>query len=223
MMKTPEEYFQERDFLPDAQPAGDYTAAERAFLEKYMGQGKDAAALAKLGMEPPAPGAQGGGGGVSEMDNEPGLEQALRNEVELQLVSFFLGSQEFTIPINVVQEVIRFMPPTKLPAAPSFMAGIVNLRGRVTPLVKLRDLLGMATDDTSDDFIIVCRRKGLQVGLIITSVATMYRVQQEQVDWNVESHVGGNVEFVNGIMKGDDGRIVGIVSVDRIVDSVLAR
>lgn len=148
-------------------------------------------------------------------------EESLRTEPVVQLVSFFVDDREFTVPISAVQEVIRFMQPTKLPAAPEFLAGVINLRGRVTPLVRLHHLLGLAGSDEDNRFIVVCRRKGLQFGLMIQRMKTMHRVEQENIDWSVEAHLGVAAEFVAGLLK-QDGGLVGVLSVERIVDTILS-
>lgn len=226
MKKSPEEYFLEKDFLPESGAVeGDFTPAEKAFLMKYLGM--DEAALAKkLGVAPEearriideAP-------PIDEiLAEEPSLAERLRDEAEMQMVSFFVEDQEFTVPIIVVQEVLKAMPVTKLPTAPNFIAGMINLRGKVLPLVRLGSLLGVAPAKSgrggADQFIIVVKHKGLQVGLMISTVHTMYRVAQDMVEWGIESHLGVAAEYVAGLMKQGE-RLVGIVSVDKIVESVL--
>ena len=159
----------------------------------------------------------------SGIEREPDLLEQLKQESELQMVSFFLGTQEFTVPINTVQEVIRYLPPTKLPVAPQFVRGVVNLRGAVTPIIQLRDLLGITSDageEKTDRFIVICKRHGLQFGLVIDTVHTMYRVPQASIDWAVESHLGTAVQYIFGLMKSDD-MLIGIISVDNIVESIL--
>lgn len=223
--KSPEEYFQEQNFStdlpPDAKP-GEFTDAERAFMEKYMGV--DAAVTLKsigLGM----PGAEPSSSREAR-DAEPAEEAlitVLQRATDLLLVGFFLGQQEFVVPTFAVQEVIRYMPPAKLPAAPSFVAGVVNLRGKVTPLIRLRELLGIGGgQEKEDQFIIVCRRAGLQFGLMIDKVHTMYRVTQSDIDWGIETHLGANIDFIAGLLKLREN-LVGIVSVDRIVEVVVRR
>lgn len=215
-MKSPEEYFQQQDFELGASGRGEgFSAAERAFMQKYLGV-EEGDILKRMGIDADA---------AVEVatDGEPPLDVIIRQEAELQMVAFFLGEQEYTVPSVAVQEVIRFQTPTRLPAAPAYLAGIINLRGRVTPLVRLRDLLEVQATGTDDDrFIVVCRRHGLQVGLMIERVHTMYRVSQNDIDWAVESHLGINVDFVSGLLKAGE-RLVGIISVDRIVESVLKR
>ncbi len=237
-MKTPEEYFLEKDFLPTGGEADTLSAAEKEFLRKYMGLGDDAQGSGQaVSMPGPArveaapgfaaaPGATdapmpGADKDLAETLAEPDLLTQLKQEQDLQLVGFMVGGQEYTVPINVVQEVIRYVAPTRLPAAPAFVAGIVNLRGRVTPLVRMSALIGGAGAAETPGFFVVCRRKGLQLGLMIDAVKTMYRVPQEKIDWGVETHLGANVEYVAGLLKADDGKLIGIISLDRIVERVL--
>lgn len=250
-MKTPEEYFLERDFLSQGQ--GDLTPAEKAFLKRYMGVGEEEreqaaqapktrpaeAPAQKPGSRTPSvqqsatPSAQQPAAPESrpkapaspaevhsEESAEPALEDTLKSESEVQLVAFTVKGQEYTVPIAAVQEVIRFMDPTKLPAAPPFLAGIVNLRGRVTPLIRLYRLLGLEAEDRENRFIVVCKRKGLQFGLMIEKMKTMYHMPQDRIDWSVEAHLGITVDFVSGLLKGEGG-LIGILSVDRIVEKVL--
>lgn len=227
-MKTPEQYFIEKDFLPSGKEGEELSHAEKAFLQKYMGWSDDAdgADLPRPANISAAPGFEASNAEALAAPPEGGLDEPdiisqLKDEYDIQLVGFTVGEQEFTVPIQVVQEVIKFVQPTQLPAAPYFMAGIVNLRGRVTPLVHLGTLLGAGGSFDDAGFIVVCRCKGLQVGLMIDKVKTMYRVPQEKLEWSIESHLGAGVEYVGGLMKADDGMLVGILSIDKIVDSVL--
>lgn len=224
MNKSPEEYFQEQNFStdvpPDAKP-GEFTDAERAFMEKYMGV--DAVStLRAIGLQVPSESPPGEEPvRQEEKPVEESLDTVLRREPELLMVGFFLGDQEFVVPTLAVQEVIRYSPPAKLPTAPSFVAGVINLRGKITPLIRLRDMLG-APDDTENrhQFIIVCRRRGLQMGLMIDRVRTMYRVAQSDIDWGIEAHFGANVDFISGLLKLRE-ELIGVVSVDRIVEMVV--
>lgn len=225
MNRSPEEYFQEQNFStdvpPDAKP-GEFTDTELAFMEKYMGVDAPST-LKSIGLQAPSGAAAGGvqAERAAETPPEEALDIILRRAPELLLVGFFLGNQEFVVPTLAVQEVIRFSTPAKLPTAPSFVAGVINLRGKVTPLIRLRDMLGVPDDKENEhQFIIVCRRKGLQMGLMIDKVRTMYRVPQDDIDWGIEVHLGANVDFISGLLKLRE-ELIGIVSVDRIVEMVV--
>ncbi|WP_051258156.1 chemotaxis protein CheW [Desulfovibrio cuneatus] len=155
-----------------------------------------------------------------EPEND-GLYQNLREATDLLMVGFYLGNQEFVVPVAAVQEVIRTQPIAKLPASPPLVAGVINLRGQVTPLIMLRHVLEVPSPRQSDDnFIIVCRRLGLQVGLLVERIHTMYRVPQTDIDWNIEAHLGVTTDLIAGVVKLRE-QLVSIVYVDKIVTSIL--
>lgn len=219
MKKSPEDYFQEQDFSAEPADKTSFSPAEQAFMDKYLGM-DGGVLLDKLGI-----GAESAPDALpdqhAEMMAEESLDDMLRSAPEIQMVGFFLGSQEFTIPTVAVQEVIRTMPLAKLPAAPEFVAGVINLRGKVTPLIRLRDMLEVSAPRLDEDkFIIICRRQGFQVGMIIERVHTMYRVPQSDIYWGIEAHIGINVDFIAGLLKLRE-QLVGIVSVDRVIASII--
>lgn len=219
MSKSPEEYFTQQNFSSEDNSGNGFSQAERAFMDKYLGV-DEGQVLQKIGLA--GPGAVKAEPDLhKEMSAEETIDEVIRKSDELQMVSFFIGGQEFTVPTIAVQEVIRSIPAAKLPSSPDLVAGVINLRGKVTPLVHLRDLLEVSSPRISEDkFIIVCRRHGLQIGLIIERIHTMYHVRKEEIDWGIEAHLGINVDFIAGLLKLND-QLVSIVSIDRIIESIL--
>ena len=140
----------------------------------------------------------------------------------MQLVSFTVGPNEFALPITAIQEVIKYVAPTKLPSAPSSISGIINLRGRVTPLLRLRRMLGIAVGQEAarEKFIVVCSHGGLQVGLMVDAVVTMYRARGEDIEWGLESHVGVDARHLAGLLKKDE-RLISILSIESLTKGVL--
>jgi len=219
-MKTPEQYFVENVRLPDAADSGRaLTGAEEAFLEKYLGVDRDKVLAQARRVDPrgedvltSAP--QEGAGSAEEHSDEK-----MRSQAEIRLVSFSLLGREYALPITVIQEVIRFVKPTKLPAAPPCIAGIINLRGRVTPLVSLRLLLGIPGEQ-EDRFIVICRHRGLQIGLMIGAVSTMYKASGNDLEWNVEGNIGVSAQLLMGLFKSNE-KLISILSIDNLVQVVL--
>lgn len=139
-MKTPEQYFVEDVRLPDVNDTSRaLTSAEEAFLDKYLGVDRDRVLAQTRRVDPRGEDVVGGlGPGADRPDaSDEHSDEKMRAQSEIRLVSFSLLGREYALPITVIQEVIKFMKPTKLPAAPASIAGIINLRGRVTPLVSL--------------------------------------------------------------------------------------
>ena len=89
----------------------------------------------------------------------------------------------------------------------------------MTPLVSLRLLLGIPGEE-EDRFIVICRHRGLQVGLMINAVSTMYRASGAELEWGVESHVGVNAHLLLGLYKSGE-RLISILSIDNLVQGVL--
>ncbi|SNR82303.1 purine-binding chemotaxis protein CheW [Humidesulfovibrio mexicanus] len=218
-MKTPEQYFVENVRLPDVDDAGRaLTSAEEAFLDKYLGVERERVLAEAKRLDPR--GADVVSGIASESSSaEEHSDEKMRAQTEIRLVSFSLMGREYALPITVIQEVIRYVRPTKLPAAPSSIAGIINLRGRVTPLVSLRLLLGIPGEQ-EDRFIVVCRHRGLQIGLMINAVSTMYKADGADLEWNVEANVGVNAHLLLGLYKAGE-KLISILSIDNLVQVVL--
>ncbi|WP_432737548.1 chemotaxis protein CheW [Maridesulfovibrio sp. FT414] len=225
-MKTPEEYFVENVNLPsEERQSGGYTDAESAFMDKYMGIGGKRAFDGMKRVDPrgnvvlPGFGAAPSSSDYVENNLADDFEEKLKEDDEVQLVSFVVGDREYGLPIMLIQEVVRKIPVTLLPAAPRFMQGIINLRGRVTPVLDLRHLLHNGKG-VKDKFVVVCKHKGLQIGLAISAVRTMYRADKKDLVWGVESEVGVASEFLLGLYKNGD-KLVNILSVDRLVEQIL--
>jgi len=220
-MKTPEQYFVDDVRLPDVDDAGrTLTSAEQAFLDKYLGVEREKVLAQAARLDPRGEDVVAGIAlRDSQESGEEHSDEKMRTQADIRLVSFSLLGREYALPIMVIQEVIRFVKPTKLPSAPACIAGIINLRGRVTPLVSLRTLLGIPGEQ-EDRFIVVCRHKGLQIGLMINAVSTMYKASGDDLEWNVEGNVGVNAHLLLGLYKSGE-KLISILSIDNLVQVVL--
>ncbi|MDE7240810.1 chemotaxis protein CheW [Desulfovibrio sp.] len=212
MVKTPEEYFSALDLAPGGGPG--LNEAERAFVEKYVG----ADMLAGL----PALSPEGTKLAAQKQALAPTLRERLQGEARVQMVSFYVQDQLFLLPVAGIQEVLRHIELVKVPMAPSFVAGVINLRGRVTPLILLAGLLTLTGGEyTERSSIIVCGADMLQLGLIVDRVHTMHMVEQEKILWNVESKLGESADFLCGVVDLDD-HVCGIVAPEMITQRLLA-
>ena len=91
----------------------------------------------------------------------------------LQLVSFKIGDEEFGVDILSVQEINRMSQITKVPNTPDFIEGVINLRGRIIPVIDLRVKLGMTRKDHGKNTrIVVVELKGQTIGFIVCLLYT---------------------------------------------------
>ena len=102
-------------------------------------------------------------------------------EHEGKYLTFKLGRQEFGLELTRVREILALPEVTQLPLAPPYLRGVINLRGRVIPVIDLRLKFGMpATEDDSRKCIIVCDvmrgEQPMQMSILVDSVSEVLRV-----------------------------------------------
>ncbi len=126
----------------------------------------------------------------------------------LQLVSFQLGQEEFAIDILGVQEIIRMVEITGVPNSPHFVEGVINLRGKVIPIINLRARFGLPlVDPTKDTRIIVVEIRHLILGFVVDSVEEVLRLPEELIEPPPVAGRTGADEFHKGVGR-IDGRLL---------------
>lgn len=133
------------------------------------------------------------------------IEVSEETEEVFQLVSFQLGQEEFAIDILGVQEIIRLVDITAVPNSPHYVEGVINLRGKVIPIINLRARFGLPlVEPTKDTRIIVVEVGSLILGFVVDSVEEVLRIPEELIEPPPVSGRMGPAEFHRGI-----GRIEG--------------
>ena len=120
-------------------------------------------------------------GSRQESEEEPEDETSDDDE---QVVVFRLDKEEFGVPIDSVQEIVRVPEElTRVPKAPPFVEGVINLRGAVLPVIDLRRRLGMSTVERSDrQRVMVFLIDGLRTGFIVDSVAEVLMIHKSAIE-----------------------------------------
>lgn len=135
---------------------------------------------------------------------------------DLHLVMFHLDTEEYGVDIGRVQEIIRVGQITAVPNAPEFIRGVINLRGRIIPVLDLRKRLalpGAPMDKYSRIMVVETGTKVL--GLLVDRVSQVVRLPQSSVDAPPED-IEESRSFVRGIGKLES-RLIMIVELDRVL------
>ena len=136
---------------------------------------------------------------------------------ERQLVVFQLGAELYGVDIARVHEIIRLQTITRVPRAPSFVEGVINLRGKVIPVVDLRRRFGLPTGEHTRATRIVVVEIGDQVvGIIVDSVSEVLRVNTSTVEPPSPVVAGIDSEYLHGIAKLPE-RLVILLDLDRVL------
>ncbi len=135
----------------------------------------------------------------------------------LQLVTFSLGNEEFSVDILKVQEIIRLMELTRVPKAPEFIEGVINLRGKVIPVMDLRKRFSMPeAEDNSEARIIVVELHNATVGFRVDGVSEVLRLPADTVDPPPTMVCGIETEYIKGVGKLDD-RLIILLDIDKVL------
>jgi purine-binding chemotaxis protein CheW len=135
----------------------------------------------------------------------------------LQLVSFKIGNEEFGVDILKVQEIIKMVPITKVPNSPAFVEGVINLRGKVIPIVDFRTRLGMErAEQTKDTRIIVVDVESRIIGFIVDSVSEVLRIPRNITEAPPEIVAGIDSEFIKSVGKLED-RLLILIDLDMVL------
>jgi len=135
----------------------------------------------------------------------------------LQLVTFGIGEEEFGIDILKVQEIIRTMAITKVPNSPPHVEGVINLRGKVIPVIDLRSRFNMDyRQHDSQTRIIVLEIHGMIVGFVVDAVSEVLRIQSSTVEPPPAVVAGVESEYIKGVGKLDD-RLLILLDLDKLV------
>jgi len=133
-------------------------------------------------------------------------ERAEQEEKErlMQLVGFMLGGELFGVDILMVQEIIRATEITRVPNAPDFVEGVINLRGNIIPVIDLRTRLHMGAQETDGvpekDWILILNIEGRTTGFIVDLVTEVLKIEEEDIEPPPEIIVAGlESQYIYGV------------------------
>ncbi|MEW6702200.1 MAG: chemotaxis protein CheW [Bacteroidota bacterium] len=137
----------------------------------------------------------------------------------LQLVSFKIANEEFGVDILNVQEINKMTQITKVPNAPAFVEGVINLRGRVIPIIDLRTRLQLEKKEHDKDTrIIVVDIEKSTVGFIVDAVNEVLRIPVSITEAPPEIVSGIDSEFIKSVGKLED-RLLILIDLNKVLSN----
>jgi purine-binding chemotaxis protein CheW len=136
---------------------------------------------------------------------------------DIQIVGFRIGREDFGIPIASVHEIVRMMEVTQVPDAPRYIEGVINLRGRIIPVIDLRKRFREAEIvRNKKNRIMVAEVSGRQVGLVVDTASEVLRIPTDQIEAPPNVFGDSDINYVTGVGKMGD-RLIILVNLDRIM------
>jgi purine-binding chemotaxis protein CheW len=134
-----------------------------------------------------------------------------------EMLSFRLGVQEFCIDIMTVREIRGWTPTTPLPRAPTFVRGVVNLRGVVLPILDLAECLGFGPTEPTTQHVIIVSQVGSQIaGLLVTAVCDIITVGDKAFQPPPDLVTEPAKACIKGFLIVEE-RMVGLLSLDQLL------
>lgn len=126
-----------------------------------------------------------------------------------QYLTFMLGDEQYGVPIETVREINRVGEITPVPRTPDFLKGVMNLRGKIIPVIELRIKFGMAPIAfTRNTCIIVIDTLTSQFGMIVDAVSEVVHLQESQIQAPPDMGDSVALSFVRGMGKIDNHVII---------------
>ena len=136
---------------------------------------------------------------------------------EEQVVVFRLGQEEYAVSIAEVKEIIQYKGATKLPGTPDFLEGIINLRGKVIPVVDMAKQFGLSAAQISDRRAIIVETRGMEIAVIVDEVTEVLRLQSDAIEPAPDMAMVGGAH-VRGIGKTGE-RLLILLATDALFSS----
>jgi len=136
-----------------------------------------------------------------------------------ELIAFRIGQQEFCVEVMSVREIRGWTPVTPVPKAPSFVRGVVNLRGTLLPIVDLAARLGYPAAEPTARHVIMVAQVGRQtIGLLVDGVSDIFTIKEDEIQPTPDVASELARTFVRGLIIMDK-RMISLIAIENIVPS----
>lgn len=137
-------------------------------------------------------------------------------------LTFCLAGENYGLEILRVQEIVGLLPVTRVPRMPSFVAGVVNLRGRVIPVVDLRTAFGLTGSEMGERVCIIVVRvvraggRSAVMGVLVDEVSDVVDLAGELIEETPEFGASIDTSFIKGVGRSDE-RVLLLLDIDRVL------
>lgn len=137
---------------------------------------------------------------------------------ELKVIVFQLQDEEYGVPVEQVRSIEKVLHITRVPRTESFVKGVINLRGVVTPIIDLRKRFGLAEEDyTENTRIIIVVLEDMEVGLIVDAANDVIDISINSIEPPPDVVGAIEVEYINGIAKLDK-RLLILLDLEKVLN-----
>ncbi|MET3682157.1 purine-binding chemotaxis protein CheW [Alkalibacillus flavidus] len=142
------------------------------------------------------------------------MSEAIQDD---KVIVFKLKDEEYGIPIENVGSIERIFNITRVPRAPKFVKGVMNLRGVITPIIDLRERFGLEQiEQTESTRIIIINVDGKSIGVVVDAANDVVDVPHDIVEPSPEVVGSINADYIRGVAKVDQ-RLLILLNLDKVL------
>lgn len=146
------------------------------------------------------------------------MEKTITEDMDIRVLSLKLGEDEYGMDIRSIETIIENdLPVTRVPGAPAYIKGVINLRGNVVPVLDLRNKLGLqAAEDTEETKIIVVNVDDMAVGIKVDRVLEVIQFDKDRTEEASGMGDGDSNKYYMGMGKFND-KVIILLDVEKII------
>jgi len=159
------------------------------------------------------------------MSEATAVDQAVKamSGREGKYLTFRLANEEYGISILKIKEIIGVMPITTVPQTPEFVKGVINLRGKVIPVITLRKKFGMEETEYTDKTCIVVveiliNAEKVQIGIVVDTVSEVLNIKREEIEDTPSFGTNLDTKYILGMAKMEGGVKI-LLDIDRVLSA----
>ncbi len=148
-------------------------------------------------------------------------ELDMTEEEKVQYIVVKIGSEQYGINISLVDNIVRMQKITRVPKAPGYYPGIINLRGEIVPVMSARNKMGLGEDVITNQSRIIILKLEVQglVGILVDEVKEVISLGESEIDRSAQNSKRQGNTYINGIGKSGD-ELISIFEINSIIDEV---
>ena len=135
-----------------------------------------------------------------------------------KFLTFYLAGEEYGLEILKVHEIIGMLPITRVPRTPEFVRGVINLRGKVIPIVDLRTKFGMGHEGALETSIIVVLVRGVQIGIVVDKVSEVLDIVSADIEATPSFGAEVDTRYLLGLAK-TAGRVRLLLDIEHVLSA----
>ncbi len=133
-----------------------------------------------------------------------------------QFSTFYVSDRLYGLDVKRVQEIVRAMDMTRIPLAPNYVSGLINLRGQVATAIGLRQLFKLSNETTKDILNVVCKIDGFLISFQVDKIGDVMEVESSAFEPTPNTIPESTRRFLRGVYKVS-GQLLSIIDIDKVI------